>query len=356
MVIEFFGAYNKEYPRNAVFRKGLKLNGITVIEHHVSHHYKSYKTYPLLVKKFVAQREKKQNSVIFVPEFNHRTVPLAWLIARITGKQLIFDPLVSLYDSIILNRSFSAHSSLSEKKYYYYDRISFKLADSILADTNEHKKYFINTYPCSPEKIHCIPVGTDDEIFVPDSSEHNDKKTFSVLFYAKCTQMHGVDIIYQAALAMSTYYPNIHFTLIGSGLPFDIIRNDGATKQLPHITFMDSIPLTELIIQMNKADAILGVFGLTEKAGRVIPNKVIQGLAMKKPVITMDSAAIRELFIPGTHLLTCEAGNPQSLADTLLALYQDTNLQRNLAYAGYQLYKEKLTPRPLAQELMAVVK
>lgn len=115
MIIEFFGAYNKDYPRNAVLRKGLILNGAHIIEHHVNHNYSSTKAYPNLVKSFLAQREKKQKSILFVPEFNHRIIPLAWMLSKISGKILVFDPFVSLYDSIILNRDFITHTIFMEK-------------------------------------------------------------------------------------------------------------------------------------------------------------------------------------------------------------------------------------------------
>lgn len=230
-----------------------------------------------------------------------------------------------------------------------------KLPDLLLSDTNEHKKLFSTKYHLAPEKIHCIPVGADDDIFIPQNSQAAQEASCSVLFYAKCVQMHGFDVIYQAALGIGAHYPDIHFRFIGSGVPFDIVRNDASMKQLPHISFMDSMPLSNLLAYMNHTDILLGIFGVTEKAYRVIPNKVIQGLAMKKPVITMDSPAIHELFEPHVHLFTCEAGNPQALADSIIELYQNINLRQKLASNGYQLFKEKLTPRVLGGLLLSVL-
>ena len=68
---------------------------------------------------------------------------------------------------------------------------------------------------------------------------------------------------------------------------------------------------------------ILGVFGRTAKAKRVVPNKVYQGLAMARPVITADSPAVREFFAPGEHLHTVPAGDPEALADAVVELAED---------------------------------
>jgi hypothetical protein len=67
---------------------------------------------------------------------------------------------------------------------------------------------------------------------------------------------------------------------------------------LLNVTFLSFIPVSQLPFHIQKADLVLGIFGDTEKSQRVVPNKVYEGLAMAKPVITGDSPASESLSFP----------------------------------------------------------
>ena len=62
----------------------------------------------------------------------------------------------------------------------------------------------------------------------------------------------------------------------------------------------------------------LGIFGITEKAGRVIPNKAFEAMAMGLPLITRSSKAVDELLTDKTNCLLVEPGNADHLAKQVL--------------------------------------
>ena len=78
-----------------------------------------------------------------------------------------------------------------------------------------------------------------------------------------------------------------------------------------------------------EADLCLGIFGNTDKAKRVIPNKVYECLAVGKPVITADTPAIRELFEDG-ELVFVSVADHISLAKAIMALKNDESLARDM--------------------------
>ena len=62
---------------------------------------------------------------------------------------------------------------------------------------------------------------------------------------------------------------------------------------------------------MARADVCLGILGTSEKAGRLIPNKLFQALLAGMPLITRNSPAMRELVKDDAP------ANPAALLDAI---------------------------------------
>jgi glycosyltransferase involved in cell wall biosynthesis len=76
----------------------------------------------------------------------------------------------------------------------------------------------------------------------------------------------------------------------------------------------------------------LGIFGTSEKAASVIPNKVFQVVAAGRPLITRDSPAIRELLSPTPGCVSLvAAGDAAALAD---AVREHANRRASAGLAG----------------------
>ena len=100
--------------------------------------------------------------------------------------------------------------------------------------------------------------------------------------------------------------------------------------RLPHVRTVDWVPYAELPARIAAADVVLGIFGKTAKARMVIPNKVYQAAAVGSAIVTADTPAIREVFVPGESVYAIEP-TPRALADALLALARDPALRARLA-------------------------
>jgi len=113
------------------------------------------------------------------------------------------------------------------------------------------------------------------------------------------------------------------------------------------VVFTDWVPNQELPRRIAEADVCLGIFGTTDKARRVVPNKVYEALAMAKPVITGDSPAAREVLVGGENALLCEMGNARALAQAILLLKRDRALRERIAQGGYASFRQKFSPKAI---------
>jgi glycosyltransferase involved in cell wall biosynthesis len=127
--------------------------------------------------------------------------------------------------------------------------------------------------------------------------------------------------------------------------------NLSRTLELKNTRFGGRIQQREIPTYAAEADLVLGIFGATMKTQRVIPHKVYQGLAMKKPVLTGDTPAIREIFTPDVHLATCRIASPDALAGKIAELQQRPDHLEYLASNGYNLIKERYVPTKLGAQL-----
>jgi len=159
MTICYFGDYNSNYSRNRVIIKGLKENGVNVLECNVGE--KGIKKIFNLIKKHKEITNKYDLMIVGYSD-SRFLVPLAKIL---TNKPVVWDAFYSLYDSWIFDRKIVSPKSPKAYYYWFLDWINCKLADLILLDTKAHIDYFVNTFKVRKEKFVRVLIGADNDIF-----------------------------------------------------------------------------------------------------------------------------------------------------------------------------------------------
>ena len=349
--ILFFGGYDREYPRNSILRKGLVRVGVEVPECSTGSKRKIITRYPVLMAGYF--RIKNKGRVIFVPDFRHKDVPLAWLLARLTGKKLVFDPLVSRYATRVLDRGDAKKGSLDSLHNRNIDRLSMRLPDLVLADTDAHGRYFNEEFGIDKRKISTLYIGFDDEEFQP-IDQYPPADRFRILFYGSYLPLHGVDIIVRAARLLVG--SPVSFTLIGSGQTYSLARELARDIPAGTLTFGENVPSGKLSGLIAEHHLVLGIFGTTPKVDMVIPNKVFQGMATGRAVITADTPAVREVFKGGTDIFLVPKGDPEKLAESIELLRTNETLRGDIARKGSELVKSTFNPEQVALRFLSLVR
>lgn len=367
----YFGAYDKSYSRNKIIIEGLIKNNIKVLECNVdkvqfssTSKYSFYKYIALLPFSFIYRYfklitignnllSKETCKVIFVGYPGHMDVLAGYILKKITGAKLIFDPLISIYDTFVDDRKMIKNKILA-KLVKQYENIVMNLPDLVIADTHGHKEYYINNYNIPESKVKVLYIGAEDRIYYPSDNIVTNEKT-TVIFYGYHSPLHGIEHIINAAKIVENKDSSIEFLIIGDGQLYkenlELAKNLG----LKNIKFIPSMPEVEVTPYLQKADIFLGVFQNSPKSKRVVPNKVFQGIALKKAVITADTQGIREVFNNNENVMLCKTADPHSLAECILQL-KKLDLRTTIATNGYKLYKEKFTPRIVADSLINIFK
>lgn len=328
-----FGTYERDYPRNAQVRSCLRAAGVEVVEHHAAvwdetrHGWNAGFTIAARLAvaeaRLFAQRAPEADALL-VGYPGHFDLPAARRAAH--GRPVVFNPLVSLADTLVRDRGRFRHGSLAARALELVDRRAFASADLVVADTEAHAQLFrgLSTTP-----VEVCFVGAEDRLFVPAWSP---AEPFTVLFVGKLIPLQGVDVVLRAARRA----PDIRFRIVGSGQLRRLL--DDPPPNVEHVPWVDYELLPR---ELQRAGCALGIFGTSQKAARVIPNKAFQALACGTPLVTADTPAARELLVDGESALLVPAGDSDALVGAIQRLSTDQELQRKLSAGGRAAYETR---------------
>ncbi len=345
LTVCYFGTYTPEYSRNSILISGLNKNGVDVIECRTVS--KGFLKYIDLIIKHWKIRNKYDVMIV-----GFQGVQAVILAKALTKKTIIFDAFASLYDSMVMDRKNVKTGSFAARYYWWLDKISMTLADIVLFDTNEHIGYASKEFGIKKEKFRRIFVGADIGIFYPIKKE-NHSKNFKVFFYGSFLPLHGIGHIVKAAKLLEKE-KDIVFEIVGWGPEKEKIMGLFNGLKPDNLFFIGGLNKELLREKIAEADLCLGIFGDTNKTKRVIPNKVYDYAAMRKPVVTADTPAIRELFEDG-ELMLVKVADPVSLAKAIMTLKNNSELANSIAQKGYQKFLKFATPNILGKQLLEII-
>jgi glycosyltransferase involved in cell wall biosynthesis len=269
----------------------------------------------------------------------HFDLPAARRAAR--GRPVVFNPLVSLTDTLVSDRRRFREGSLAARTLEAIDRHALRSADVVVADTEAHARYLAGLAGLAEVPV-CF-VGAEERLFRPTWSR---PERFSVLFVGKLIPLQGVETILEAARLA----PDVPFRVVGSGQLEDRLRS--APPNVEHVAWVE---YERLPGELSRAGCALGVFGTTGKAQRVIPNKAFQALATGTPLITADTPAARELLADGQSALLVPPGDPEALAEAIHRLAADPDLMQRIAAGGRAAYERSASEAVLGQRWRAII-
>ena len=338
--ILWWGRSDPNYSRNRIIRKQLKNLNYEILDF-----------YPLVSRFGYIEaliKKIKRTDFVWVPCFRQRDILSASKWCSNKNIKLIIDPLISSWDKQtyekerILNHKQS--DSLKKKESFLFNK-----ADFVVADTNLHANLFQKKLCVDKNKIFTVYVGAEDSLFNNLQLKNNTKKKFEILFYGSFLPLHGSEIIIKAAKFFAKNN-NIQWTMLGAGP--DLHKCKILAKDCPNIFFEEKIEYTKLALRIKEADLLLGIFGNSNKAGNVIPNKVFQSLASGKTIITRKSNAYpKEILNLNNGIIFIEPNDPKALYNAVLKIIESKKFLRNSNSQAKIIYDTYFSEKIIREQL-----
>lgn len=353
------GTFDPQFHRNRILRELLGRTGCEVVVCHVRLWgrredrivrggrlrvvLRALRAYPLLAWRLLAIPKP---DVVLVAYPGHFDMPLLAPLARLRGAPVLFDTFLSLYDTIVADRQLVSARSFTARLAARADRVACRLADRVLVDTPQHGEYFAARSGLPRDRFRTLWVGAHEAVFRPQPQVSPVPR--QVLFYGTFIPLHGVATIVRAAKLLEG--EGIGFRIIGRGQERPAVERLMAQLGSANVELLDPILLEELPAEIARATLCLGIFGTSDKARRVIPNKLFECLAVGRPVVTGDTPAIRGAFADG-EIAMVPPGDPEALAAGIRSLVADDPRREEIGRAGHARYRRDYSQDALADLL-----
>ncbi len=365
LTICFFGTYDNTYTSNKMVLQGLKDNGVKVVE--VNSHTKVTRLdkkaemnwLNLLARvfskvKIIQEIIKywsaiKQSDAIYVGYPGHVDVFPAFVIAKILSKKLIFNPLLIIYIGFAEEQGILNKQSLMGWVIKQSESLVYKMCDLVFADTPFQEQFLRKDFGVPSHKLKVLPIGADDR-FYSYTPYTNKSKKINCCYYGLYSPVHGVEHIIEAAKILKSN-KNITFSMIGNGNTFEVNYQKAKRLGLSNITFYHDTPESEHPKIMAKSDLFFGFLANTPTVDRVIPNKVYQGMAQGKLVVTADAPVTRSVFKNDENMVLVKPADPNALAQAIADLSENPQKRVKMINQSYQLFKSKFTPKAVGKQI-----
>jgi len=313
MKVVLWGTYDIGKPRIRILLRGLKENGVEVIECHkevwsgvddksqMRGLFNKLRlvvrwlfAYPMLIFRYM---QLPQHDIVLIGYMGQLDVLILWPFAKVRGVPVVWDAFLSLYNTVVEDRRMISARNPLAYLLWLWEWTACRAAGYVVLDTGIHADYFVETFHVPKSKTAAVFVGAEPEAFpVPSKRSSNVKTVPMVLFYGQFIPLHGIETIIHAAHAARE--ETIDWVIIGSGQEAAHIKALIDVDPIPRLKWIPWVNYAELSHWILRSTVCLGIFGDTDKASRVIPNKVFQILMSGKPLVTLDSLAMRELVEP----------------------------------------------------------
>ena len=366
MKVCFFGTYESNYPPNSTLIKALRKYGVDVVECHspvwekkedktsvgvfgkLKFAFDLVAAYARLIPQLY--KIKKDVDCIVVGYIGHLDMFVARLVAP--RKKIVFNVLLSLYETVVIDRKMT-NNFLAKKFLRWLDKTSCRLANYAILDTEFNADYFRKEYGL--KNIVAMYYGADEEYYKPLKQQKKSDK-IQVLYYSVFTPLNGAKYVIESAKYLKDN-PKIEYVIVGKGQTYKEDREIAEREGLSNITFIDWIPFKELPQAIANSDiSLCGHFDASDKALRVMPNKVYQIIAVGRPIVLNNGPAIKAADF--RHMENCmmvEPGNSKAIADVVLTLAKDKELREKLSKNARDHYVRMFSYENIANRLKKII-
>jgi len=205
----------------------------------------------------------------------------------------------------------------------------YRNATHIVTVTKGLKKN-LSSRGIDPNKIDVVTNGANMSLFKPIDKDSELLKSlnltdkFVIGYIGTHGMAHGLEFIVESLKEVKD--ENIHFLFVGTGAKKEATVQKAKELNLDNVTFLDPVPKAEVSRYISIIDVALVPLTKTVIHASLIPSKIFESSAMKKPMLLGVEGEAREIV---EHYNAGVAFEPENKEEFLTALKEiSTNREK----------------------------
>lgn len=279
----------------------------------------------------------------------------AWVLARIKGAKFLFEvrdlwPQFAIAVGVLKNPVLIL---LSE----WLERFLYRRADRLMVNSPGFLEPVTSR---GAKRVELIPNGADPSMFDPNNDGMEFRRSnqladkFVVLYAGAHGMSNDLEVVLDAA-ALLMDRNEIQLVLLGDGKEKPALMARAQKMDLTNVTFLPSVPKTEMASALAGADACLAILKPLEEYKTTYPNKVFDYMAAGRPVVLAIDGVIREVVEAAGCGIFAAPGSADEVANAIRKLAADKKESRIMGLQGRDYLQRNFSRAAIGEKLLGLL-
>lgn len=232
------------------------------------------------------------------------------------------------------------------------EKLTFKTADYSIATNESYRQIAISRGKMNHGKVQVVRSGPKlDRLRITDGNQkYKNGRAFLVGYVGVIGEQEGLDLLLQSIKTIVNKRSDVQFGIVGGGT--DLVKIKLVSEEMglqDYVDFYGRVDDATMVDILNTADVCVNPDRPTEMNNLSTMNKIMEYMALKKPVVQFDLKEGR--FSAGKASLY--ARNPTDFADKILWLLDNPDDRIKMGNYGYSRIINELSWEYESKKLIA---
>ena len=226
----------------------------------------------------------------------------------------------------------------------YFERLTFAFANYSIATNESYKEIGMKRGKMREDRIQVIRSGPklDRLKLLPPNPSFFKGRKYLVGYVGVIGEQEGIDLLLESVKHIVTVRNDIQFAIVGGGSDLENMKKLSANLGLgDYVDFYGRVPDSLLIAILNSADLCVNPDKPTEMNNLSTMNKIMEYMALKKPVVQYDLKEGR--FSAGEASLYAVCGDTRDFSEKIMQLLDNRELRLAMGEFAYNRVVNELS-------------